>query len=94
MFMSTLRRSLVGAVTLALLGGLSGTAVAQDDEDVPITATYFTGERTDKLEVSGGMWSTVDGADQLRDAVYEDTFEWSDPRLPSVMLITENLDIR
>jgi len=84
---------LLSTMTLALVGGLGAVAVAQEDEDLQITATRVTGETTAKHEVFGGRFSHVDGVDQNRDAVYEDTFEWSDPRLPSVMQITENVDI-
>ena len=91
--MRTLRISLMATVTLALLGGLGAVAVAQADEDRQATATRVTGETTAKREVFGGTYSGIDGVDRNRDAVYEDTFEWSDPRLPSVMQITENVDI-
>jgi hypothetical protein len=46
--MRTLRLSLVGVVTLALLGGLGGAAMAQEEEQ---TATHVTGR------VVSGEWS-------------------------------------
>jgi hypothetical protein len=92
--MRALRLSLLATVTVSLLGGPSIVVLAQDDEDQVITATYVTGETIDKLEVSPGVYSESNGVEQLRDSTYEDTFEWSDPRLPSVMQISENLDIR
>lgn len=90
--MRTLRSALTGTVTLALLG-LGGAAVAQDDQDPPITATYVSGKQTGRQEVSPGTWSEVPGIDRLHGAVYEDEIEWNDPRLSSVVHITENLDI-
>ena len=91
--MRSLRLPLVATLTLGLLGGLTGEAIAQDDEDGVITATRVTGETTDRREVFGGTHSQVDGVDQNCEAVFKDTFAWSDPRLPSVMQLTENLDI-
>ena len=91
--MRTLRLTRVSTLALAVLGGLTGSVVAQDDEDLVITATRVTGETTARREVFGGSYQFVDGVDQNREAVFEDTFDWSDPRLPSVMQLTENLDI-
>ena len=82
--MRTLRLSLAGTVILALLGGLSGAVVAQEEEQ---TATHVTGK------VISGEWdfptssrSTVEGSIQhvlVMQAVRQ--FEWSDPRLPPMM---------
>ena len=63
--MRTLRLSLVGTVILALLGGLSGTVMAQMDADPE--AVYFTatGEVTggvDGMLSVGDLWSWRDGA--------------------------------
>jgi len=80
-------------MALALLGGLSAVAVGQADGDRPVTATFVTGRQTDAREVHGGGYAQVGGVDQNRAAVYEDTLEWSDPRLPSSMWISENLDM-
>jgi hypothetical protein len=91
--MRTLRLSLVGPVILALLGGLGGAVLAQADDDRPVTATYVTGQQTDAREVDGGGYARVGGIGQYHGAVYEDTLEWSDPRLSSSMWIAENLDM-
>jgi hypothetical protein len=91
--MRTLRLSLAGMVILALIGGLGGVVVAQDGDEPATTATYVTGQQTDAREVAGGTYSGADGIDRNRDAVFVDTIEWSDPRLPSSMWISENLDM-
>ena len=44
--MRTLRLSLLGTMILALLGGLSGAVLAQEEEGTePVSATYFDGVR-------------------------------------------------
>ena len=42
--MRTLRLSLAGTVILMLLGGLTGAAVAQGDEDAPVWVKLLTRE--------------------------------------------------
>lgn len=76
------RLALLAALTLALLGGSTTAALAQADDELVVTATQVTGATIDKHEVYGGSYPEADGVDQLREAIYEHTFEWSDPRLP------------
>ena len=82
--MRTLRMSLAGTVILALLGGLSGVALAQNDEDAgPVT--HFTGTQLDAVDdVTDEEWWVEDN-DLLRSrgTRVTETIEWSDPRLPS-----------
>ena len=66
---------------------------AQDDQDLPVTATHVTGEAISDRTISQGVWTELAGSDQSRDAVFEHDVEWSDPRLPSLMRINENLNI-
>ena len=87
--MRTLRLSVAGTVVLMMLGNLSASVVAQDQEQ---TATHVTGR------VISGEWGeatseTADGSVQHMygmQAVRE--VEWSDPRLPSTMTSLMNLD--
>ena len=90
--MRTLRLSLVGAVILTLLGGLGGAAMAQDDEEEVFGATHVTG-------TTPMLRNTDDGTPTFKDAglaIYGEAqvreVEWSDPRLPSSMRLTQNLD--
>ena len=63
--MRSMRLSLAGAVILTLLGGMSGVAFAQDDDELSGSAVYIDGLRT---------WQ--DWEDE--DTIYE--LEMSDPR--------------
>ncbi|MGD8486934.1 MAG: hypothetical protein PVH07_09885 [Chloroflexota bacterium] len=88
--MRTLRLMLASAVIHALAVGTAGIAIAQDEEDVPVTATQVTGEATGTRTVSPPTGSEVDGVWHDRDLVFEHDIEWSDPRLPSLMRGQEN----
>ena len=92
-FMRTFRAALAGTVILALLGGLSLAAVAQEEQDGPITATYVTGEVTGYRPIAPGTWEDGDGFALMTDDQYELQIEWSDPRLPSVKHGRENLHV-
>ena len=60
--MRTLRLSLVGAIICALLGGLNGVALAQDDGDGgPVT--HFTGTRLDAVVKAACGRPPADGLD-------------------------------
>ncbi len=86
--MRTLRVSLIGTVILMLLGGLSGALLAQNEEGP--TVTPVTGTQT-SLKVVGLPESTEqDGIESLRGLQYERVIEWSDPRLPSLLLSNIN----
>ena len=91
--MRTLRLSLAGTIILALLGGLSGAVLGQDDEEMPVGATHVTGTVTANRTVHSPTF--VDHSDAAFGAyggVYERDIEWSDPRLPPVMRASENWD--
>jgi hypothetical protein len=81
--MRALRPSLAGTVILALLGGLGGVVLGQDE--VPLTATRITGTVVDKdWDDSEGEYTTDEhGVDQLRGLLVHETWEWSDERLPA-----------
>lgn len=78
--MRTLRMSLVGAVALALLGGLGSAGLAQDDPTEPVGIVVTL---SDFAHVAGGDW--VDEADKPYGTNYgqEHSYTWeaTDPRL-------------
>ena len=91
--MRTLRLSLAGAVILALLGGLGGVVVAQDEEPAPVT--FVTGTVVEQWlhddpsapeEPDTGPAPDVRGYTISPDSVgglFQQSVEWSDPRLPA-----------
>lgn len=84
---------LVGAIVLALLGVLAMTAVAQDEEedgDEALTATYVTGEIMQVMGSGDAEHWEEGGVQHTRGMLNEQTIEWSDPRLPSRLLIVYN----
>jgi hypothetical protein len=90
--MRTWRLSLAGTVILALVGGLGGVVLAQDDEDEVVGATHVTGASEGYRMVSEGSMSWTDAGASFRGEVQEREVEWSDPRLPSSMRLSQNLD--
>ena len=82
--------SLVGAVILVLLGGLSGAVVAQMDADPE--AVYFTatGEMTGTVD---GMLSVGDGLWSWRDGAVTIEVEASDPRASGTLSGFTNADV-
>ena len=96
--MRTLRLSLAGTVTLALLGGLGGAVAAQDEEPAPVN--YVTGTVVEQWthddpsapdEPDTGPAPDVRGYTISEDAslgLVEQTVEWSDPRLPATHWFT------
>ena len=78
---------LAGVVTLLWLGTLGHGAMAQDQQG---TATHVSGRSPGGSVVSEG--SQDDGIFGVRGAVYEHAIEWSDPRLPTLMRVAENVD--
>jgi hypothetical protein len=78
--MRTMRVSLVGTVTLALLGGLGGTVLAQGEEPAEnldwVLGATFSG--TSECMVTG--FGEVNDANQRRGYVSECTVSTSDPR--------------
>jgi hypothetical protein len=78
--MRTLRLSLAGTVILALLGGLGGAVVAQDEPADPMAPVEVTGKFVDLT--CGGSAGTRSGPRvEGRQATCEVDNEWSDPRL-------------
>lgn len=88
--MRTLRLSLVWAVILVLLGGLSGAVVAQMDADPE--AVYFTatGEVT---ELVYGIESEGESLWSSRDGVWTIEVEASDPRASGTLSGLYNADV-
>ena len=74
--MRTLRMYLAGTVTLALLGSLSMTALAQDRE-AAVTSVTGTAVTSDSIESDGRV-------------VLEQDVDWSDPRLPATLRVEAN----
>lgn len=84
--MRMLRLWLVGLVIPGLFVGLSMAVAAQEDEGEPSTATYVTGVAVFDPE-SGSYVSEPVGGSYL-----EVEMDWSDPRLPSRMLVRFNAE--
>ena len=87
--MRTLRLALVGTVTLALLGGWSAAATAQDPEAA--TWTHVTGHLMEgdwTVDTTPARWE--DSVELLPTHSQTFTVEWSDPRLPETMYLQRN----
>lgn len=85
--MRAMRLSLAGMVTLSLFASLPPAVVAaQEDEQGPTIATYVTGIAIPDPE-SGSYVSEPEGA-----SYSELEMDWSDPRLPSRMLVRCNVE--
>ena len=82
--MRTFRLSLVGTVTLVLLGGLGGEVLAQAEGDNPLV-THVTGTIIDTVYDDSTAEITYAPGDvtHATGATYIETNEWSDPRLPA-----------
>jgi hypothetical protein len=81
--MRTLRLSLVGTVTLALLGGLSGAVIAQSGEASELV-THVTGVVTNSWNDSTEeeWWLDPETVGHARGFKQHQNVDWSDPRLP------------
>lgn len=94
--MRTLRLSLAGTAIVVMLGSMSLVAVAQDEGD-GAAATHVTGAVTANRTVVSPNWRQTDEDISLHisayGGVYERDMEWSDPRLPSLMRVSENWDL-
>ena len=88
--MRMLRRFFVGIMMLALLGGLSITAVAQSEEAPGPLVTPVTGERLDVRPVDETE-PRVSEDEFVRWPETQGTFLWSDPRLPAEMRVKMNV---
>jgi|GEM_PF-2832593 len=86
--MGTLRLPLVGTVMLALLGGLSGAAVAQSDESSRSGVTMVTGER---LSIEVKEAERIPDGGYVRWPQAAVAYSWSDPRLPAEMRVRMNV---
>jgi hypothetical protein len=88
--MRTLRLPLAGAVSLALLGVLSGAVVGQDEDAGPNAWVTGVGQGMtgDPSEVE---WSETDSGMSGRGFKVVETVEWSDRRLPSEFRSVGNL---
>ena len=91
--MRTLRLSLVGSAILALLGGMGGAAMAQDDEAGSLDwtqSTMFSGTSTYKAVGFGSR--TEEDILRQRGFTTECTEEMSDPRVSGVSTTTWDND--
>jgi hypothetical protein len=93
--MRTLQVSLAGAVILALLGGLGGAVVAQDEEPTPVTfvtGTVAEAYGYDVYREEEGDPSSYDirGYEVMTElgGPMRQVVEWSDPRLPPDLWLT------
>ncbi|MEX1345471.1 MAG: hypothetical protein AB1Z63_12445 [Candidatus Limnocylindrales bacterium] len=84
-----MRLSLVGAVLLALLGGQGGAVLAQAGAEGP-TLTPVTGTQASFELVAYPEVGTEGSIETYRGVQFRRTFEWSDPRLPSLLLSNVN----
>jgi hypothetical protein len=83
--MRAMRLALVGLVIPGLFAGLCMAVAAQEDEQEPPTATYVTGVAVLTQE------GDIHFISQSGDGRYlELEMDWSDPRLPSRMLVRAN----
>jgi len=86
--MRTLRLTLAGTVTLALLGGFAVAAGAQSDEAASASeVTMVTGER---LAIPMSEAKPVSAGGYVRYPQVVVTYSWSDPRLPTEMRFRMN----
>jgi hypothetical protein len=94
--MHTVRVSLTGTVVLALLGGLGGAVLSEDDVD-PMTPAYFTLTRGPAPESIGGLAPDDldgDGFPELRGQLEVGIpVEASDPRVSGLWTIYVNADV-
>jgi len=89
--MRTLRLSLAGLVTVALLGGAGGTVIAQGEDTDWVTPV--SGSRLTMSEDGTDMAYSEDGGYmQGRGLAVTETWDWSDPRLPGDMVSILNFD--
>jgi hypothetical protein len=88
--MHTVRGSLVGVVILALLGGLGGAVLAQDDEDELMRPAYVTGSVPSLVFTSPGSDTTGVGRFASEGVGQTQTWEADDPRLSGEATYTGN----
>ena len=89
--MKILRLSLVGTVTLLLVGAMPLGATAQEDESM-LAGTSVTGKIVSEENWSNPESATSEaGMDEALGMRVERQIEWSDPRLPSEFRSVVNL---
>jgi hypothetical protein len=89
--MRTLRLSLAGTVVLALLGGLGGVVLAQDEAD-EVTPVVVTGDESCTHVVEGTESIGPGGVMQTRGVLLDCTNSMSDPRVSGTFRNTWNAD--
>jgi len=87
----TLRLSLVGMVTLALLGGVGSVGVLGQNEDATVQMLHVTGTET-FVSFTPGDTQMVGDVEQMRGASAVHTVEMSDPRLSGTLTVSVDLD--
>jgi len=92
--MRALRLLFAGTVSLMLLVWMSGAVAGQDEEDEAVAATHVTGTTTAERNVSPPTYTGGYGYAHNTGygGVWERDIDWSDPRLPSVMRLSDNWD--
>jgi hypothetical protein len=87
--MRTLRLALTGVVALALLGGLGGAVVAQDEPADPMAPVEVTG-KFDDLTCGGSAGTRSGPRVEGGQTTCEVDNEWSDPRLEGTATVILN----
>jgi hypothetical protein len=91
--MRTLRLSLAGTVIVVLLAGSGGAALAQSESDEAMRVTPVTGKLIEQvMDDSQLEFTSEDGVNTGRGMRFVETYEWSDPRLPSVKTTVLNFN--
>ena len=92
--MRALKAMAVAAALLALVGWSSAAVMAQDEEDEAVAATHVTGTTTAERNVSPPTYTGGYGYAHNTGygGVWERDIDWSDPRLPSLMRLSDNWD--
>ncbi len=88
--MRTLRLLLSGTLAMALLGGLGGAVVAQD-EDAAVGLVHVTGTQVEG-DLVPGEWAQVGAVGQMRGASTANRSEMSDPRVSGAVTVEVNFD--
>lgn len=87
--MNRTRMTFTAAIALTLVSG-SAISVATQAAD-PVT--FVTGTRVQNAEADAGTFVPGEGVGHIEGIRHEQTIEWSDPRLPSLRIVTSNADV-
>ena len=87
--MKRARTTLTAAIALTAIAGSTLGVAALGAEPV----TFVTGTRVENTEANPGNFREGDGVGHVEGIRHEQTIEWSDPRLPSLRVVTSNADI-